>query len=91
MNNEVNWQEVFNGPLRPFTLVEKMAVGWDLWPCSVYHPQLAEKLATEDTEGRESDLYERSVAFCGNVLGDNFEAAKEDHDFIKDWRPQWNT
>ena len=28
--NKVNWQEVFDGPARRFTVEEKRASGWDL-------------------------------------------------------------
>ena len=28
MNNKVNWQEVFNGPERPFTEIEINASDW---------------------------------------------------------------
>ena len=91
MNNKVNWQEVFNGPERPFTRAEKNASHWGLWPCSVYYPQLAEKLEYKYAEGSENELQERSLDFCESIYDDDFKAAKKDHDFIRDWKPQWNT
>ena len=47
-----------------------------------------ERIERGHVEGSdEYDLRERSLDFGNNVLYGNFEAAKEDHDFIRDWKP----
>jgi len=47
----------------------------------------SKRLASKGAGEIENDLHRRSLDFCCNVYWDEFEAAKEDHDFIRDWKP----